>query len=695
MKSVLIAALVSLVVSILCTPVRDPGLPAPRLRAGDPRRRPADPPRQARHAHHGRRRDHHRRRCSATRWRTSSSPSSRRRADPPRRACSCSTSWSVLGLRRVSRRLHQVPQTAQPRPEQDGPSSSASSFAARELRRPGPAVPQRTDTSLRPRCICRSSATSRAISFGSVGFVIFAVPADQRLLQRRQPHRRTGRAGRRQFGDGASAPTSSSASTSSATPAAPSVPSRRLLHRARPARPRPGRRRRDGRVLRIPLVERLSGPDHHGRHRFARAGRTDGRDWRSCPAPSSCWSSSAGCSSSRRCRWCIQVAVFKATRKTGVQRWRPSITTSSSPGGQEIDRHRPVLDHHRAGRGLRDGALLRRVHLATGCPDERPRRRSVGSGAGRRGGARRGPRLRSPWRGPGRRSGRRPTGGPTPPGGSSRPGSPSSPEPPAPPDGTELVVTSPGLRPDAPAVAPPPPPPASRSSARSSSPGGCGRPAPPRGSRSPERTARPRRSACSRRSCGPPACARSRPATSASRWSMPSGRPAVRRPGRGAVQLPAALDFDRFGRPAAAVLNLAPDHLDWHGSMRRLRRRQGRGSCATTTINVVERRRSRGARGSPPVCPTRSASPSASPGRGQVGVVAGDLVDRAFGIDRGTEQTVLARRGSGRAPGRPAQRGQRAGRRRAGPRLRRDRRRRPRRPARFRPRSRTATRRSP
>ena len=43
-----------------------------------------------------------------------------------------------------------------------------------------------------------------------------------------------------------------------------------LLRGARPARPRRGRGRDHRRLLRLPVVERLAGPDLHGRHRLAR-----------------------------------------------------------------------------------------------------------------------------------------------------------------------------------------------------------------------------------------------------------------------------------------------------------------------------------------------------------------------------------------------------------------------------------------
>ena len=66
------------------------------------------------------------------------------------------------------------------------------------------------------------------------------------------------------------------------------------------------------------------------------------------------------------------------------------------------------------------------------------------------------------------------------------------------------------------------PTPASRCGARSSWPGGCAPPTTRRpGWPSPAPTARPRPCGCSRRSCRPPAGARSPPATSARRWSRP------------------------------------------------------------------------------------------------------------------------------------------------------------------------------
>ena len=69
-----------------------------------------------------------------------------------------------------------------------------------------------------------------------------------------------------------------------------------LLRRPRPARRRGGRRRGDGRLLRLPVVERAARQDLHGRHRLARPRRRRWRAWPSSPAPSCCCSCSAACS---------------------------------------------------------------------------------------------------------------------------------------------------------------------------------------------------------------------------------------------------------------------------------------------------------------------------------------------------------------------------------------------------------------
>ena len=73
-------------------------------------------------------------------------------------------------------------------------------------------------------------------------------------------------------------------------------PGPELLLRQGPARRRRGRRRRHGRVLRLPVVERAARQDLHGRHRLARPRRRPGRPGRSSPGPTCCCCCSAACS---------------------------------------------------------------------------------------------------------------------------------------------------------------------------------------------------------------------------------------------------------------------------------------------------------------------------------------------------------------------------------------------------------------
>ncbi len=108
-----------------------------------------------------------------------------------------------------------------------------------------------------------------------------------------------------------------------------------------------------------------------------------------------------------------------------------------------------------------------------------------------------------------------------------------------------------------------------------------------------------------------------------------------------AVELSSAqLHWSSSLRPrAAAVLNLAPDHVDWHGSFEAYVADKARilRHDATNVVNADD----------PSVLRLAAGLPDAvgftlgEPGPGQVGIVAGELVDRAFGIDRGTEQSVV------------------------------------------------------
>ena len=143
------------------------------------------------------------------------------------------------------------------------------------------------------------------------------------------------------------------------------------------------------------------------------------------------------------------------------------------------------------------------------------------------------------------------------------------------PDGIDLVVASPGLRPD--------PPAAGRRRRAAASPvwgevelaWRLRGPAPRRGSpltgtNGKTTTVRMLESilrAAGRRAAG----GRQRRRADHRRGA---GRPALRRARRRAVELTAALVAPSLPPAAGALLNLAPDHLDWHGSMRGLRRGQ-------------------------------------------------------------------------------------------------------------------------
>ena len=84
---------------------------------------------------------------------------------------------------------------------------------------------------------------------------------------------------------------------------------------------------------------------------------------------------------------------------------------------------------------------------------------------------------------------------------------------------------------------------------------------------------------------------------------------------------------------AAAVLNLADDHLDWHGSVAAYQEAKAKIWAGGQTVAI-------GNADDPPTAQALTAAPGrqvsftlAEPGPGQLGVVAGRLVDRAFGPD--------------------------------------------------------------
>ena len=108
---------------------------------------------------------------------------------------------------------------------------------------------------------------------------------------------------------------------------------------------------------------------------------------------------------------------------------------------------------------------------------------------------------------------------------------------------------------------------------------------------------------------------------------------AVRRHRRRAVQLPAALVSARSSPVASACLNVAPDHLDWHGVVRRVRCAPRAGSTQHTQI----------------ACVYNVADP-----RTEQLVEEADVVEgcRAIGFTLGVPALVDARRRR-RRPGRP------------------------------------------
>ena len=120
---------------------------------------------------------------------------------------------------------------------------------------------------------------------------------------------------------------------------------------------------------------------------------------------------------------------------------------------------------------------------------------------------------------------------------------------------------------------------------------------------------------------------------------------------------------------SAAVLNLQPDHLEWHGSFAAYREAKAKiyaGVQASCVYNVAEPATERLVEEAEVVEGARAIGFTLGiPDLSMLGVVDDLLVDRAF-----VEQTpgLGARTGQDhrRLPARPAQRGQRAGRRRTG-----------------------------
>ena len=191
------------------------------------------------------------------------------------------------GCRRLPRRLDQGPQRAQPRAQQ-----------AHEDDRPA----RRVDR-LRRSCTCSSRAARPRLGFtrfdhpglelGNLGWSVLAVLL---ILATTNAVNLT---------DGLDGLAAGSAIFVVRRVRGDRLlglpPSARLCPAAR-ARPRRGRRGDARRLRGLPLVERRAGADHHGRHGLAGHRRRRSRAWRSRRTPRCCCRSSAGSTSSRRCR---------------------------------------------------------------------------------------------------------------------------------------------------------------------------------------------------------------------------------------------------------------------------------------------------------------------------------------------------------------------------------------------------------
>ena len=203
------------------------------------------------------------------------------------------------------------------------------------------------------------------------------------------------------------------------------------------------------------------------------------------------------------------------------------------------------------------------------------------------------------------------------------------------------------------------PRPASRWSASRSWPGGSARPG--RGRRagwwSPGPTARPPPPGCSRRSCAPPG----RDAVACGNIGYPvvdavqAGHPVL------AVELSSfQLHWSPSVRPAAGcVLNVAEDHLDWHGSMAAYAAAKARALRADVAVAGVD----------DPV--GRRGCCAASPAPRRVGVTLGEPAPDQLGVRRRRAgRPGVRRRAADSQPTpctrRPARRHRRAGRGRAG-----------------------------
>ncbi|CAA9272508.1 MAG: Phospho-N-acetylmuramoyl-pentapeptide-transferase, partial [uncultured Blastococcus sp.] len=331
-------------------PAGHPRLPPAGPGTGDPGRRPGEPPVEKGHAHDGRHGDRRGHRVRLP-----------RRPPVPRRPAGLGVQRhrdpAALpdgrdGHGRLPRRLPQDPAPPQPGAEQDGQAGRATGRRG-ELRRDGDQLPGQRDHPgldsdlLRPRHRAADAGLHRVRDPG--------LPVHRRLLQRRQPHRRAGRAGRGLLGDGVRLLPGHL--LLAVHPRLRQRADPGLLRGARPVRRHAGRGRGHGRLPGLPVVEHQPGADLHGRHRFAGAGRPDLRAGHRHPHRAA----------TRRPRWAVRRHHALGGDPGGLL---PGDPAPGLPDGaaapplraRRVDgehRHRPVLAGHRDGRGLRAGAVLR------------------------------------------------------------------------------------------------------------------------------------------------------------------------------------------------------------------------------------------------------------------------------------------------------------------------------------------------
>ena len=508
-----------------------------------------------------------------------------------------------LGLRRLPRRLHQDHQAAQPRPALEAEAHRARPlvgviFAVLALQFPNEQF--RTPASL---LISFVRDTNINLAFGaapSSGCILFVIWANVMIAGTSNGVNLTdgldGLADRR-LDDGASAPTSSSASgrtTRTARPTRASSATRCATRTTSRSSPPPGMGACFGFLWwnatpakifmgdtgSLALGGALAGLAITHPHRAARS------------------SSSAACSSSRRCRSIAQVASFKTTGKR-VLRMAPLHHHFEMVGWNEVTV--VVRFWIIAGLFVALGLGVFYAEWVVGSPvsfdpllraprgADPPRRRLVGPAASSSSGsACRGFAAADALADRGRASSRSSTRDVTERDHASAPtildildvdvrlGPEHVVEPAG--RGRELVVTSPGVPPHDPLMLAAAAAPASRCGARSSSPGGCARRDGRRAvahrhrhQRQDDDRQHARLDPARRPDCGPRAPATSaRPLLEAVLHPEPYDVLAVE---LSSFQLHWQRSVVR--RSPRPCLNVAPDHLDWHGSLRRVPPGQG------------------------------------------------------------------------------------------------------------------------